>query len=104
MKKQIEVQGEQYEFVFSDRRIDIIEQTTGKPIIRNFYENQGMIALADLRVMFVQSLKKVDGPYIQPKMGEEAFRQVIGDIGYAALSALIVEALQEDCPFFFLEG
>ena len=100
----IEIQGDTYDFRFTDRRIDIIEKATGKPIVANFIQNGGVVSLADLRVMFIQGLKQEDGPYIIQKTGEQAFKEVLEEYGYMALNGMIIEALERDCPFFFRES
>ena len=104
MKTQIEVDGKKCEFTFSDRRIDIIEKLTGKSLVRNFYENNMMISVSDMKVMFTQTIKEKDGGYLPQNVAEGAFKEVLNDVGYMGLASMLFEAVSEDCPFFFLES
>ena len=98
----VQIQGREYDFKYTDRRIEIIERTTGKPLMANLIQNQGMLSIADMRVAFVQGLKEIDsGHYIPQKMGEEAFKETLETVGYVPLMTMIYEALERDCGFFF---
>lgn len=100
----IEIQGETYDFRFTPARVEKIEREMGKSLMSMLYQERLMPSLSDLRIIFINSLKKEEGGYIQPKLGNDAFDRVIETEGYTPLIATIVEALDRDCPFFFREA
>lgn len=101
-ERYMEIEGEQYELRFNDRRIDIIEKMIGGSVIGAI--STGFAKQFDLRVIFSQGLKKVDGPYAQQKFAEEAFKVIRDEYGYEALILMISDALERDCGFFFRES
>ena len=100
----IEIQGEMYDFKFTPLRVERIEKVMGKSMVNAFYQEGGMLPLADIKTIFVNGLKKEDGGYILPKTGEDVFYRIMDEIGYAPLIGMIEEALERDCPFFFREA
>lgn len=101
-ERYMEIEGEQYELRFNDRRIDIIEKMIGGSIIGAV--STGFVKQFDLRVIFSQGLKKVDGPYAPQKFAEDAFKSIRDEYGYEALILMISDALERDCGFFFRES
>ena len=100
----IEIQGEAYDFKFTPFRVEMIEKAIGKSLVGAFVQSSGMMPLGELKTIFIQGLKKDGGGYILQKTGEQAFYQVIEDIGYGPLASMIFEAIERDCPFFFQEA
>lgn len=100
----ININGQEYEFKFTLKRIELIENALGESLMSILVTRRGLVSLSQARTIFTYALKQIDGPYlnaVNSKMTEEAFEKTIEETGYTPLVAMIMEAFERDCPFFF---
>lgn len=98
-----EYEGKEYELKFSGKKIEIIEQVTGKSIMTNMVNNNGLLSLSDLRTYFTNGLKEIDGSYAPASVANKIYDGLQETSSYTEIVTNIVEAVQRDCPFLFRE-
>lgn len=101
----IEVNGVNYELKYSLKRIEMIENATGTPIMSEMYRNKSMLSISSLKIYFAYGLKLEGADVFLPTAKAlEIAETAIETAGYPRTVEVVVEALQRDCPFFFQEG
>ena len=94
----------EYELRYSAKRIEMIEEMTGKSVIGNLMATKGALGLSDLKQYFTFGLKEIDGRYVNNKLGLEIAEESIENDGYTKVLTDVLEVVQEDCPFMFREN
>ena len=101
----IQVGDTTYDLRYNLKRIEIIENITGTPILSDLNKNRGMLLLSALKVYFAYGLKEEGADtFVKPKEGMAIAEKLIMENGYAKVNAEVLEAIQRDCPFFFQEA
>ena len=101
----IEFNDKSYVLKYNINRIEMIENATGKPILAEFSQNRGMLSISSLKSYFAYGLKEEGSDiFVATKKAMEIAGQLIEAEGYAAVCGLVVEAIERDCPFFFLDA
>ena len=61
-----------------------------------------MLPIHELRQVFAYGLKKEGADSFEnPKKGLDIAEYLIENLGYVAVSGVVLETIQEDCPFLF---
>jgi len=98
-----EAAGVSYELKFNLKRIELIESVTAMPTMAVLQMYKGMMSLQQLKIYLGYAIKEAgDDVFVAPKKGMEMAEELIRENGYTEVCTLVLEALQEDCPFFFL--
>lgn len=97
-----EINGKTYVLKYNLKRIEIIENAVGMPVMSDMYKNNGMLSLNALKTYFAYGLKEEDADaFVAPKKGMEMAEALIENEGYLAVNGAVLECLERDCPFFF---
>ena len=97
-----EFEGKQYELKFNMQRIEMIESVTKMPTLASINKNSGMLSISDLKAYFGYAVKELGSDLFMPvKKAFELAEKLISSEGYLKVTALVMEALERDCPFFF---
>ena len=101
----IEYGGKNYVLKFNMKRIEMIESVTSMPTLAGLRRTGGMFGLTDLKAYITYGIKE-DGAdvFVRPKEAAEIAESLIKENGYAEVCAIVLEALERDCPFFFQAG
>lgn len=101
----IEFNGKNYVLKYNIGRIEMIEASTGRPVLAEFNQNKGMLSIASLKLYFAYGLKE-DGAaaFVPTREATEIAQRLIESEGYAKVCGLVVGAIERDCPFFFQAG
>ena len=96
--------GKTYVLKYNLKRVELIENTVGMPMMSEIANNKGMLGVTVLKAYFAYGLKE-DGAdsFVPPKTGMKMAEGLIESEGYAKVNGAVMEALQRDCPFFFRE-
>lgn len=101
----IEIDGKIYNLRYNLKRIEIIENATKTTMVAEATKNNGMLSLMNLKAYFGYGLiEEGANAYTPPKKGMEIAEALIETEGYMKVSGYVAEALERDCPFFFLAG
>lgn len=94
--------GTQYRFEFSEGVIEAIETALGHSIMSALYTNAGMIPLRDAKLMFTMGLETAsDSKRVAQNTAIKIWDDVKGQLGYAEIVGMLIQAFEHDCPFFF---
>lgn len=96
----IEYAGKDYELTYGLRRIEMIENAINAPVMTTIAHTRGLFRISDLRAFLVLGLKEQEGGYVANKLATEIADSLI-DASYSEACALVLEALERDCPFMF---
>lgn len=100
--KTFEVSGKEYELKYNTKRIDMIESMTRTPLMTTLTQNGGTLTRADLVTYMAYGIKESGSDtFVMPKMGQELSEALMMAEGYAKCLGMALEAIQEDCGFFF---
>lgn len=100
-----EFDGKEYELKYSIQRIEMIENITDMPTIASMQKNSGMFSISHLKTYFGYAVKEYGSDVFQPpKKGMEMAEALLQREGYLNVTAMVLEALERDCPFFFQNG
>lgn len=100
-----EYDGKNFELKFNINRIELIEEQTQMPTLIQVQRTSGMFKLRDLKIFFAYGLKEEGADvFYSIKKGFELCEKLIEEKGYPYVSALVLESLQRDCPFFFQDA
>lgn len=98
----LEFNGKPYELKYNLKRIEMIENSTGTPMMAELRNNGGMLSIGHLKAYFAMALKEQGADtFVKPKTGMEMAEALIENEGYIAVNGAVIEALERDCPFFF---
>ena len=97
-----EIDGKQYKLKYNIGRIQMIEAATGRSVMADMAKDGGMLGISQLKIYFAYGLKE-DGvdTFVPVKRGMEMCEALIESEGYVKICGSVVEALEENCPFFF---
>ena len=93
----------QYELKFNEKNIETVEAITKKPFMDVLISGSPVFSLSDLRQYFANGLYAVEGGRIPVRQGSAVFEGVLNEKGFAFINMLVINTIQRDCPFFFLE-
>lgn len=94
----IEIDGKNYELKYNLKRVEMIENATGTPVMA------AMLSLTALKTYFAYGLKEEGADaFVPTKTGLAMAEALIQNEGYLKVSGEVLEALERDCPFFFRE-
>lgn len=100
-----EVDGKEYELKYNEKRIDIIEKVTEKPLMAAITKNDGALSRLDLINYIAYGTKEMDSDvFVQPKIGRELAETLMHSVGYSECVGMVLQTLQEDCGFFFQDA
>lgn len=98
--KTIEYDGKTYELKYNLKRIELIENATGTPILASM--QNGMMRISHLKAYIGYGLKEEGADtFVNPKVGLDVAEALIETQGYVWAGQTVAEALERDCPFFF---
>ena len=97
--------GKNYGLKYNMKRIELIEGVTNMPTLADLQRTRGLLSLASLKAYVAYGIKE-DGAdaFLNPRKGMEIAESLIESNGYPDVCAIVLEALERDCPFFFREG
>lgn len=97
-----EINGKTYVLKYNLKRVEMIENATGVPMMSDLYSHKSMMGLTALKTYFAYGLKEEGADtFVAPKKGMEMAEAMIENEGYLAVNGAVLEALERDCPFFF---
>lgn len=97
-----EINGKTYVLKYNLKRVEMIENATGVPMMSDLYSHRSMMSLTALKTYFAYGLKEEGSDaFVAPKKGMEMAEALIESEGYLAVNGAVLEALERDCPFFF---
>ena len=97
-----EINGKNYVLKYNLKRVEMIENATGVPMMSDLYSHRSMMGLTALKTYFAYGLKEEGADaFVAPKKGMEMAEAMIENEGYLAVNGAVLEALERDCPFFF---
>lgn len=100
----IEISGRQFDLKYSIKRVEMIENNLGKGIVSSMVHSGGMLSVSELRNCLTFGLVDENGHYLAPKTAMDYTDALFEQNSYASLCAVVLEAVQRDCPFFFQEN
>ena len=97
-----EVNGTQYELKMNTNRVKMVEAVTGKSIMGEWKQTDGLLSLQTVESCFQLCTKEVGSDYfLNQTIGLKIGAQFMEEHGYAMAAQEIMEALQGDMPFLF---
>ena len=96
-----EYNGVQYDFCFTEERIEAIEESLDKSIMSLFVINKGALKLREVRFAFCYGLKVVGGDFVPFSEASAVYAAVKDQFGYIGIIDIIAVAVERDCPFLF---
>ena len=97
-----EINGKNYVLKYNLKRVEMVENATGVPMMSDLYSHRSMMGLTALKTYFAYGLKEEGADtFVAPKKGMEMAEAMIENEGYLAVNGAVLEALERDCPFFF---
>lgn len=98
----VENNGNNYDLKFNMNRVELFEKNSHFNLMASLSATGGMISLAQLENLFAAGLKSVDsGLYVTTNTGVKICRNYIEQNGYADTCMMVLNALQEGCPYLF---
>lgn len=92
----------QYELEYSLKRLERIENLTGKATVPLLTETNGYFPVGALKQYFCMALKKAGADtYLDLQTAYNLFEDAVKEMGYSKVCELVLEALSRDCPFLF---
>lgn len=97
-----EIGKKMYVLKYNMKRVEMIENAVGMPMMAELAAHKGMLGLTALKTYFAYGLKEEGADvFVKPKDGMEMAEKLIESEGYIAVNGAVLEALDRDCPFFF---
>lgn len=94
--------NKEYELKYNMQRIELIESQTSMPTMAQISKTGGYFGLNDLKIYIMYALKeKGSDVFVMPKKAEKIAADTIENGNYANACAMVLEAIERDCPFFF---
>lgn len=101
----IEINGKEYELKYTTKRIDTIELITKTPIMAVLTQSDGILSRAHLETYLALGLKEAGSDsFVDTGKAREMVQTLIDSEGYGKCLGMTLDAIQRDCPFFFLES
>lgn len=98
----IRVNGKQYELKMNTNRVKMVEAVTGKSLMGEWKQTDGLLSLQTIESCFQLCTREVGSEaYLNQAMGLKVGTQYMEEHGYAMAAQEIMTALQEDMPFLF---
>lgn len=98
----IQYSGKNYVLKYNMKRIEMIEAVTSMPTLADLKRTGGMLSLASLKAYIAYGIKEEGkDTFLTYKEGVKIAEALIEQNGYTEVCAIVLEALQRDCPFFF---
>lgn len=100
-----EMDGKTYVLKYNLKRVELIENTVGMPMMAEIATHKGMLGVTALKAYFAYGLKEEGTDvFIKPKEGMEIAEKMIESKGYISVNEIVLDAIQRDCPFFFQDA
>lgn len=100
-----EIDGKTYVLKYNLKRIELIENAVGMPVMADIATHKGMLGITALKSYFAYGLKEEGtDTFVAPKTGMKMAEKLIESEGYIKLNGAVMEALEKDCPFFFQDA
>lgn len=97
-----EINGKEYDLKYNMKRVELIENAIGMPMMAELSNHKGMFGLTALKTYFAYGLKEEGSDvFVKVKDGMKMAEDLIENEGYVNVNGAVLEALQRDCPFFF---
>lgn len=97
-----EINGKNYILKYNLKRVELIENTVGMPMMSDIAIHKGMLGITALKSYFAYGLKEEGSDtFVAPKIGMEMAEKLIENEGYIKVNGAVMEAMERDCPFFF---
>lgn len=92
----------QYELKFNTQRIKMVEASTKTPLVGEWMNNNGMLSLNTVEIIFQLCLKETGADsFVPQKEGLYICDEFMKENGYGQTVLLIQNQLMEDVPFLF---
>lgn len=100
-----DINGKTYVLKYNLKRVELIENTVGMPMMAEIASHRGMLGITALKSYFAYGLKEEGADsFVAPKIGMKMAESLIESEGYVKMNGAVMEALQRDCPFFFQDA
>lgn len=100
-----EIDQKTYTLKYNLKRVELIENTVGMPMMAEIASHKGMLGITALKSYFAYGLKEEGADvYVSPKAGMSMAEKLIETEGYIKVNGAVMEALEKDCPFFFQDA
>ena len=97
-----DVDGKHYELKMNMNRLELVEGVTGKSMMAELKQTEGMFPLYVMKACFQLCCREVGSTdFLNQDRGQQVFERYIGEAGYSACVAAVVEAMMKDLPFLF---
>lgn len=95
-----------YNLHYTEQRLEMIENRTGKSVVSEFINTNGALPLASVKAHFAYALVCDENPdvFVAPKTGMELASQYMREHGYVAACDAIATQVQNDLGFLFRAG
>ena len=103
MAQTFEVNGKTYEIAYNIKRVELYENTN-PPVMETFARNNGIFTIGQLKAVIGYGLRLEGGQWVSPAQGMQMAENLIEANGYPAMTVAVIDAMQRDCGFFFMEG
>lgn len=91
-----------YVLKFNISRIEMIETQTSMPTLAQIRKTNGYFGISDLKAYLTYGLKEEGSDsFLPPNKAQEMADEMITQLGYPTVCGAVLEALENDCPFFF---
>ena len=98
-----EINSKKYELKYNMKRIELIENATGIPLMSAMHKNGGMLSIANLKIYIGYAIREVGADVlVDIKDGITLAEKLIENSDFVSVNGEVLDALQRDCPFFFL--
>lgn len=97
-----EVEGKTYVLKYSQSRIGMFENTTGKSFMELMVNSKGMLSLNDLKMLVAFALKEEGSDvFVATRTAVNMAEQLVETNGYMTVCSTVLKQVENDCPFLF---
>ncbi len=98
----IEINGKDYDLKFGMERLEIIDQKTGRSIMHEITDTEGMLSLPVAKACYQYGLTETgSNVFVQPGEGAKLFELALQQYGYPTVVSNIVSEIMQQSPFLF---
>ncbi len=96
------IEDKEYEIEFSQKRIEIIENTLNRSVMEIFNNSSALMTIRELKTFTAYGLKQAGATaFVNPAQGMQIAEKLLDVNGYAPLLEAVTGAIHRDCGFFF---
>lgn len=96
------IDGKEYEIEYSQKRIELIENTLKRSVMDIVSNSSAMMTLRELKTFVAYALKQTGATaFVNPTLGTQIAEKLLEENGYSTLLGTVIEAIERDCGFFF---